>query len=270
MRIIRLGNDIHINWIITRQGESEDFTGKEISVRLYDKYNTQQSFDYTINQNVIQGVFYGKDQKTNGVYRLCLVENEGMEEMITLDYIDCFCLSNKLKNETSNGTDPSNGIIENVVVDCSSMINTTAVDLSGYAKVTDVYKKEETYNKDEIDEAFSNIETVKGDKGDKGDPFTYSDFTSEQLASLKGEKGDKGDTGTVDTTNFYNKTEINQMFENVSTGEVDLTDYAKISDVDASLNNKADKTQLPTKVSDLQNDSGYLVGNDVSRFLTEH
>lgn len=32
-------------------------------------------------------------------------------------------------------------------------------------------------------------------KGDKGDPFTYSDFTLEQLNSLKGEKGDKGDKG---------------------------------------------------------------------------
>ena len=34
-----------------------------------------------------------------------------------------------------------------------------------------------------------------GLKGDKGDPFTYSDFTTEQLATLKGEKGDKGDKG---------------------------------------------------------------------------
>lgn len=31
-----------------------------------------------------------------------------------------------------------------------------------------------------------------GEKGDKGDPFTYADFTSEQLAALKGEKGDTG------------------------------------------------------------------------------
>ena len=36
---------------------------------------------------------------------------------------------------------------------------------------------------------------TKGDKGDKGDPFTYADFTSEQLAALKGAKGDKGDKG---------------------------------------------------------------------------
>lgn len=35
----------------------------------------------------------------------------------------------------------------------------------------------------------------QGVKGDKGDPFTYSDFTPEQLAALKGEKGDKGDPG---------------------------------------------------------------------------
>ena len=36
---------------------------------------------------------------------------------------------------------------------------------------------------------------AQGAKGDKGDPFTYADFTPEQLASLKGEKGDKGDKG---------------------------------------------------------------------------
>lgn len=34
-----------------------------------------------------------------------------------------------------------------------------------------------------------------GPKGEKGDPFTYADFTAEQLAALKGEKGDKGDPG---------------------------------------------------------------------------
>ena len=36
---------------------------------------------------------------------------------------------------------------------------------------------------------------LQGAPGEKGDPFTYADFTTEQLASLKGEKGDKGDTG---------------------------------------------------------------------------
>lgn len=60
----------------------------------------------------------------------------------------------------------------------------------------------------------------KGDKGDtgatgatgatgpKGDPFTYSDFTAEQLAALKGEKGDKGDTGATGATGAAGKTPV--------------------------------------------------------------
>ena len=39
------------------------------------------------------------------------------------------------------------------------------------------------------------VDYFDGEKGDKGDPFTYEDFTPEQLASLKGDKGDKGDNG---------------------------------------------------------------------------
>ena len=46
-----------------------------------------------------------------------------------------------------------------------------------------------------VNQKVENIALTPGPKGDKGDPFTYEDFTAEQLASLKGEKGDKGDTG---------------------------------------------------------------------------
>lgn len=42
----------------------------------------------------------------------------------------------------------------------------------------------------------TNLQLIeKGVKGDKGDPFTYDDFTPEQLASLKGPKGDTGEKG---------------------------------------------------------------------------
>jgi hypothetical protein len=39
--------------------------------------------------------------------------------------------------------------------------------------------------------------TAQGSKGEKGDPFTYEDFTPEQLAALRGERGEKGDKGDV-------------------------------------------------------------------------
>ncbi|MBQ0088994.1 MAG: collagen-like protein [Prevotellaceae bacterium] len=38
---------------------------------------------------------------------------------------------------------------------------------------------------------------AKGDKGDKGDPFTYEDFTPEQLKGLIGPKGDTGERGPI-------------------------------------------------------------------------
>lgn len=37
----------------------------------------------------------------------------------------------------------------------------------------------------------------QGPQGPKGDPFTYSDFTEDQLAALKGPKGDRGEQGPV-------------------------------------------------------------------------
>ena len=46
-----------------------------------------------------------------------------------------------------------------------------------------------------VDSQISTVELTPGPKGDKGDPFTYADFTPEQLAGLKGDKGDPGEQG---------------------------------------------------------------------------
>ena len=58
-------------------------------------------------------------------------------------------------------------------------------------------------------------------KGDKGDPFTYDDFTPEQLAGLKGEKGDKGDAGTTDYNNLENKPDLSIYMEEVTQEQFD-------------------------------------------------
>lgn len=88
-------------------------------------------------------------------------------------------------------------------------VNGVHVDLSNYynkgevdSKVQAVTPDLSTYaTKAEVEAKVSTATGQKGDpgpKGDKGDPFTYSDFTTDQLAALKGPKGDrgpKGDTG---------------------------------------------------------------------------
>ena len=148
MKYIRIGNDIHIEWIILRNMQPESFTNKEVTVKLYDKNGLPQNFEFAKNGSSIVGTFYGKDQSTTGNYRLELVENAGKSNMVTLDYIDCFILSAKLKNTTSSGNDSSYGIKTDVVNLASNINlggNTTIapgdVDLSSYAKISYVDAK---------------------------------------------------------------------------------------------------------------------------------
>ena len=139
-------------------------------------------------------------------------------------------------------------------------------------------------------------EGTKGDKGDDGTPGTngksayelYVDGVPsgetamtqvEWLASLKGAKGDKGDTGTVDTTNFYTKAEVDQKVANAASGgNVDLSGYAQTSDLATvattgdydDLTNKPTIPTVPTKTSDLTNDSGFLTSHQsLSNYYTK-
>ena len=148
MKYIRIGNDIHIEWIILRNMQPESFTNKEVTVKLYDKNGLPQNFEFTKNGSSIVGTFYGKDQSTTGNYRLELVENAGKSNMVTLDYIDCFTLSAKLKNTTSSGNDSSYGIKTDVVnlasninLGGSSTSSPADIDLSSYAKISYVDAK---------------------------------------------------------------------------------------------------------------------------------
>ena len=85
-------------------------------------------------------------------------------------------------------------------------VNGVHVDLSNYydkqevdAKVQAVAPDLSSYaTKTEVEAKVSTVTGQKGDpgpKGDKGDPFTYADFTADQLAALKGPKGDPGPKG---------------------------------------------------------------------------
>lgn len=73
----------------------------------------------------------------------------------------------------------------------------------------------------------------KGAKGDKGDPFTYEDFTEDQLAALKGEKGDKGADGTMTFSDLTEEQKASLKGDKGDKGDPltfdDLTDEQKAS-----------------------------------------
>ena len=62
----------------------------------------------------------------------------------------------------------------------------------------------------------------QGPKGDKGDPFTYSDFTIEQLQALKGPRGPQGPKGQDGLTTSVT---VNGVKHNQSGGNITLPDY---------------------------------------------
>lgn len=94
------------------------------------------------------------------------------------------------------------------------------------------------------------------------------------------------DTEKADKIDTYSKHEVDSLIENV---EVDLSEYAKKEDVDLKLERKADKSDtftkeevifelgskanisdIPTKVSDLENDSNFTTENQILGILENY
>lgn len=82
---------------------------------------------------------------------------------------------------------------------------------------------------------------------EQGNEGSEKDF----LDSLKGDKGDQGDKGDKMTYNDLTEEEKNNLASRVPAPKVDLSEYAKTTDV-------------PTKTSQLTNDSGYVTSVDVA------
>lgn len=292
MKLIRIGNDIQINWVITRFGEPEDFSDKTLSVALYDKYNNKQKFEYTIEDNKISGCFYGKDQTTNGVYRLFLVENEGEENMVSLDFIDCFCISYKLKNQTSNGEDPSN--INTEVVEVTSDINTN-MDLSDYATIEYVDEKDSdiyTYYNTKFTTVNNQIESLGCNLVVLTDDVSNLHTTTYNL---------EGAVSYLDESNAYLRDKYSYLTDDVAYIKHDVAylscDVATLQDnvthlscdmimadcniayinmgLTYALNSvtyldnrvNAVETKLPSYTSQLINDSRFVSGNQISTIV---
>ena len=296
MKTIRIGNDISVMWTITRFGEPEIFEGKDVSVKLIDKLGNDQVFEYTITDNVISGIFYGKDQVTNGTYRLLLVENAGEEYMVTLDYIDCFCLSNKMKNQTSNGSDTTSSINTEVIELTSNM--DLSEDMTQYAKITYVdgqiadvktyidssfYNMDQVYNKQEIDYGFYTKDAVDEIIADLP---AFDSYTKEEIdqkiedvsnnipTKVSELDNDEGYLVQNDVSTFITEEALEPYAksEDIPTKVSELqndSSYITKDELDSSLASYAKTEDIPTKVSDLDNDSGYLVANDVSTFITK-
>lgn len=108
---------------------------------------------------------------------------------------------------------------------------------------------------------------LKGDRGEKGDPFTYSDFTPEQLASLKGEKGDRGERGEKGDSYIITEADyeaIGTIVEQQYTPELSQL-KEDLEDVDSRLSESIIEIQRGGYIADQQQ-----IEEKVRNWLNEH
>ena len=274
MKIFRIGNNIEITWRINK--ETAAAISKNSNISLLDKDNNRQEFTYVIDNNVVTGTFYGKDQTTLGAYRLCLIENYGMYNQAIVDYLNAFALAANLKNTTSVNDDE---VLENAEVytlSVESFIGSNEAE-SDFAKKSDIPTKVSELENDvpyliehqDLSD-YAKVEDVptKTSELENDVPFLTQHQSLEEYAKAKDIP-----------------TRVSQLSNDAGyiTEHQDIREYAKKSDIPTkvsafdndvpyltehqSLDGYAKKSDIPTKVSAFDNDAHYLTEHqDLSEY----
>ncbi|EQA6807958.1 TPA: hypothetical protein R4637_001866, partial [Campylobacter jejuni] len=104
-----------------------------------------------------------------------------------------------LKELFKNGVKPSDESIKNAINEVLTSFN--FIKQSELKEKLEALLEELDINANINEESLKEVvlkvvlENQESLKGDKGDPFTYEDFTEEQLKNLKGQDGAKGADG---------------------------------------------------------------------------
>lgn len=104
-----------------------------------------------------------------------------------------------LKELFKNGVKPSDESIKNAINEVLTSFN--FIKQSELKEKLEALLEELNINEESLKESLKEfvlkvvLENQESLKGDKGDPFTYEDFTEEQLENLKGQDGTKGADG---------------------------------------------------------------------------
>ncbi len=131
MKRIRMHNDISLSWTITNES-GIDLSDAEVT--LLSERNVAQVIDYSIDNDVVTLEFLGMNQTVRGVYRLLLQKNRGAADMVTLDCLDAFELTGPCSFGIVEGED--DGGVTTAVVELSSRL--VRIGGSSEGGVTDV------------------------------------------------------------------------------------------------------------------------------------
>nr|DAE42674.1 MAG TPA: hypothetical protein [Caudoviricetes sp.] len=125
IRRLRIGNDYEIVWkLFDKKGNPADMTGRNLSL-YYETSGERTSASISVKDNEVSFTFRGRDQKRTGIYRLILIENEGLDGMRTIDTCQAFSLvdrSCEADNQTPDG---------NVEIEAVEYVSTIELGIKG-------------------------------------------------------------------------------------------------------------------------------------------
>lgn len=167
----RIGKDITIKMSVLTNGESVSLDGRDISIMLKTPMCENIPLNFSTEGNVITTKYAGTKQKYCGMYMITIWENYGKIGQTALDFCNAFELVSSTCKEV-----PSSEGLELETVDLEGDIAIGIQGRSAYeiAVANGFQGTEEEW-----------LESLKGEPGDKGDPFTFEDFTPEQIKELQ-------------------------------------------------------------------------------------
>lgn len=230
--------------LIKKYAPAENANSYSIKLRIIKPNNDPKDIDFTL-LNEVESFFYvdltDEYKDYVGTYQCELFVDSIVDDH--LERITTSPFTYEVKPSIMNDLD---GVIEGdpdypLVDEIMEQLKT--VDPSQFA------------TNESVDSKIEAIELTPGPKGDKGDPFTYDDFTAEQLAALKGDQGDigpqgpQGDIGPAGPKGADGLTtsiSVNGSTYNHVNGTITLPDYpstdglATTESVNTALASKAD------------------------------
>lgn len=188
-----------------------------------------------------------------------------------------------------------NGLLNNkadkssVPTKISQLNNDTGFITNAVDNLTNYYLKSETYTKTEVNDLIGQIKTIsiqvvdtlpttgesnviylvpkEGSKDDIYNEYIWVNNAWELIGSTQIDLTGYATEDWVNTqiANFLTESQITQLINN------SLANYYTQEQVNNLLDNKADKSSIPTKTSDLTNDSGYITKSvdNLDNYYTE-
>ena len=205
-------------------------------------------------------------------------------------------ITNEVDNLTNYYTETEiNGLLNNkadkssVPTKLSQLNNDTGFITNAVDNLTNYYLKSETYTKTEVNDLIGQIKTIsiqvvdtlpttgesniiylvpkEGSKDDVYNEYIWVNNAWELIGSTQIDLTGYATEDWVNTqiANFLTESQITQLINN------SLANYYTQEQVNNLLDNKADKSSIPTKTSDLTNDSGYITKSvdNLDNYYTE-